>query len=204
MPRGNTDSDLLSPFGLIMPRYLLPCSGCQAPLSVGIAQAGSTAPCPKCGKSVEIPGTRQLRLLPLEANSKEGDPRHPGRKGGVSLIFRLVLATLLVLGSTSFLYGSWLAYERWAAPIEFGHTEDEIYQRVYGEAMKEPIIRSWEHWNYLVESGLSDGSEPMPYFIYNRYYEARKPWMIGSLITGAVTLAGFLCLSFFGFRRAAT
>jgi hypothetical protein len=185
-----------------MSRFQLPCPGCQATISVGIAQAGSSARCPSCGQLVEVPGTRLLRQLPPEAAS-QGPVSRQTRATGASLAARLILAGLLMLGSSSLIYGTWLAYERWTAPIKFGYTEDEMYKEFYDKAMQEPIIRSWEHWNYLVDAGLGQEPEPLPYFIYSRYYEARKPWMVGSLATGAVLLAAFLGLSFAGFRRIA-
>ena len=187
-----------------MSRYLLPCPGCQAQLSVGIAQAGSSTPCPSCGKVVDIPGTRQLRGLPADTPSPGKGKGSTGSSEAVSLGFRLGLASLLLFGSLSLAYGGWLAYERWRSPIEFGHTEDEFFQSLYGESMAEPIARSWEHWNYLVEVGVPEESEPLRYFQYSRYYAESLPWMVGSLAMGAIAMAAFFGLSFLTSRRNAS
>jgi len=149
-----------------------------------------------------VPGTRVLRQLPMETPVSERNGARV-RSSGLSLGFRLILGSLLLLGSSCLLYGGWLAYERWNAPIEFGHSEEEIYKNVYNETMQEPIVRNWEHWNYLVDLGISDNPEVLPYFAYSRYYEAQKPWMVGSLVTGAIAVAAFIGLSFLGFRRVA-
>jgi hypothetical protein len=182
-----------------MSRYLLPCPACQASISVGTAQAGSSMPCPSCGKVVDVPGTRQLRLLPADAlPSLVGKSEAPA---GNSLGFRLLLASLLLVGALCLTYGGWLAYDRWRSPIIFGHTEEEFFQGLYDESMAEPIAQSWEHWNYLVDSGVPEDSEPLPYFQISRYYEERKPWMVGSLGSGTLLIVAFLGLSFFSSRR---
>jgi hypothetical protein len=184
-----------------MSRFLLPCPLCQASISVGIAQAGSSMPCPSCGKVVDVPGTRQLRLLPADSLPNGVGKQASGTSDGNSLGFRLLLASLLLFGSLCLTYGGWLAYDRWRSPIVFGHTEDEFFQGLYDESMAEPIAQSWEHWNYLVDVGLPEESEPLPYFQISRYYEERKPWMVGSLASGALLIATFLGLSFSTSRR---
>lgn len=157
--------------------------------------------CPNCGKVVEVPGTRHLRLLPLEGPGK-GEGKNPrGAAQGLSLGFRLFMAGLLLFGSLSVAYGAWLALERWRAPIVFGHTEDEFFRSLYDESMADPIPRSWEHWNYLVEVGLPEQSEPLVYFQLSRYYETQWPWLVRSLVAGSIALAAFFGLSFLGTRR---
>ncbi|MCA9150622.1 MAG: hypothetical protein KDA92_15025 [Planctomycetales bacterium] len=44
-------------------RFILPCPECQAPLSVGLTQAGETVTC-SCGAQVLVPALRELKLLP--------------------------------------------------------------------------------------------------------------------------------------------
>jgi hypothetical protein len=156
--------------------------------------------CPSCGKVIEIPGTRQLRLLPFEVPPAGVGKQTAGSREVSSLGFRMGLASLLLIGSLSLGYGAWLAYDRWRAPIEFGHTEDEFFQGLYDESMSDPVLLNWEQWNYMVESGIPEDSQPPLYFQYARYYEERAPWMVGSLAIGAIFLAAFFGLSFFGSR----
>lgn len=183
-----------------MSRFLLPCPACRANVPVGIAQAGSSVVCPSCGQNVEVPGTRQLRLLPTESpdvGSKGGSNRRNRSEGG-SLAYRVAVGGLLLFSFVALSYGGYLAYLRWNAPIEFGHSEEELYKELYDKSMADPVATSWDHWNFLVESGIPDTPEPPPYFLYSRYYEEQKPWLIGSLAAGGLSFLVFLGLSLLG------
>lgn len=189
----------------IMSRYRLSCPACEAIQVVGVAQAGSNIRCSGCGQMVEVPGTRELRLLPLEVSG--GAAAKSGQAGGgteeSSHFLRLGMAFLLLLSFVTLTYGGYLVYLRWMAPIEFGHTEEEFYQELYETALADPVARSWDHWNFLIDAGIPEDPEPPPYFVYNRFYEAQKPWMIGFLVTGGVSLLMFLLLGIFHARKTA-
>lgn len=187
-----------------MSRYLLPCPACSQSFAVGIAQAGSTVPCPHCGQVVDVPGTRQLRSLPpavedRAAPAKGGGNRRLDAEGG-SIAFRLLTAGLLLASCSGLAYGGYLLYLRWNAPIIFGHTEEELYQEMMEKSLADPPATVWDHWNFLVDAGIPDPSPP-PYFLYSRMYEEQKPWMIGSLAVGAVSLVAFLALSWLASKR---
>ncbi len=165
-----------------------------------MAQAGSTVTCSHCGQSVEVPGTRQLRLLPLESpepGAKGGVSRRKSAEGG-SFAFRVAAGGLLLLSFLALSYGGYLGFLRWNAPIEFGHSEEELYQELYDKSMADPIALSWDHWNFLLDAGIPDTPDPPPYFLFSRYYEEQKPWMIGSLVTGGASFLLFLALTLFG------
>jgi len=185
-----------------MPKYLIPCPACGATTPVGIAQAGAAVPCVACGASLDVPGTKQLRSLPIvEEDQVTG--RRAGAAGGArdggNLGYRFLVAAMLVVSALGLGYGGYLAYLRWNAPIEFGHSEEEIYEEIYENSMTDPPARAWDHWNYLLDVGIPD-PKPIDYFLINRVYEQQKPWMIGSLAIGGVAFLAFLALSLLGPR----
>jgi hypothetical protein len=169
---------------------------------VGVAQAGASVTCAHCGQTLEVPGTRQLRLLPVESPIKgskgEGNRRKSGQGG--TFAYRVAVGGLLLATFLALSYGGYLAFLRWNAPIEFGHTEEELYQELYEKSMSDPIVTTWDHWNYLVDAGMPGAPEPPPYFLYSRYYEQQWPWMIGSLAVGGTLFLLFLALTLFGPR----
>jgi hypothetical protein len=187
-----------------MQKYALECS-CSATTPVGIAQAGGSALCPACGKLNEVPSTKVLRTLPLyqeqqaELASSPGNSRRSSRSEGGqtsegSILGRLLPAFLLCTAAVSLLNAAYLGWDRWRAPIEFGHTEDEFFAGLRDEAMHDPPARVWDHWRYMVETGLPS-HQPPDYFIVNEYYERRKPWLIGSTILGCLSLGLFVSIA---------
>jgi hypothetical protein len=133
---------------------------------------------------------------PVEG-AKGGGSRRKNAEGG-SFAFRAVAGGLLLLSFLALSYGGYLAILRWYAPIEFGHTEEELYTDLFERSMSDPIARSWDHWNFLLDAGIPDTPDPPPYFLYSRYYEEQKPWMIGSLVAGGTSFLLFLALTLFG------
>lgn len=187
-----------------MPKYALECS-CSAKIPVGIAQAGGSALCAACGKINEVPSTKVLRTLPdydehpAEVASTPNDARQSSRTQGRrtsddSILSRLLPAFLLFTAAVSLLNAAYLGWDRWRAPIEFGHTEDEFFGAMRDEAMHDPPARVWDHWRYMVETGLPT-HQPPDYFVINEYYEKRKPWLIGSTIVGCLSLGLFVSIT---------
>jgi hypothetical protein len=91
-------------------------------------------------------------------------------------------------------YGSYLAFLRWNAPIEFGHTDEELYAEMREQAASDPPVRVWDHFQYLVDTGLPKHDPPL-YFVLAEVYKRQVPWMIGSLVIGGLALATFLALA---------
>jgi len=174
-------------------------------MPVGIAQAGASVACPACGKSIDVPGTKQLRMLPVVADKVESARKSSGLgpTGLGALLIRGLAALLLVATCWGLSYGSYLGYLRYNAPIVFGHTEDELYDDLRQRALEDPPARAWDHWQYIVETGVPDHNPP-PYFIINNVFEKQKPWMIGALTCGAVSLLGFIGVTFLSKRSART
>lgn len=171
-----------------MSRYLLPCD-CGAKLPISISQAGTTAPCPSCSKILEIPTTRQIRLLEIDADKVV--PANPTASGGALL--RVVAALLLLVGLATLCIGGYLVYERRISGIDFKVTEELEIQLGYEAVLKQPPSDTWDYWKYLSEQGL--GREvPAPYFQVKRYLDSREPWMYRMFATGGISLAAFAVL----------
>jgi len=171
-----------------MPQYAFRCD-CTATIPVGIAQAGSSVRCEQCSKLMEVPGTKVLRTLPILEDVVAGAVPKAG------FAQRFLPALLLAIAALSLTTAGVLAKERWFSPIEFGHTEEEFFGAFREDALRDPPARVWDHWKYLVESGLPV-HQPPDYFVINQYFERRKPWLIGSSILGALSLGTFLVLTF--------
>ncbi len=187
-----------------MSRFKIPCGVCGEALFVGIAQAGASASCPKCGGSTEVPGTKQLRAHHrVDASDSEALDQVPTLRtaGSSSLVFRGIAAGLLAISALCLTYGGYLAYLRWAAPIEFGHTEEELFTEIFDRSMADPPARVWDHWNYLVDQGVPDPDPPI-YFLLERQFSLQKPWMIGSLSLGSLTFLAFVVVSVVGGRNS--
>lgn len=153
---------------------------------------------------VDVPGTRELRLLPLESvASPSGKGTRTGSSSEPSIFLRLAMAALLLISFGTLSYGGYLAYLRWNAPIALGHTDDEFFQELYDTALADPVPRAWDHWNFLVDAGIPEDPEPQLFLVYNRLFEAQKPWMIGLLTTGGLTFLAFLGLSYLSSRQLA-
>lgn len=170
---------------------------------MGIAQAGSTTRCQACGRSLDVPGTKQLRNLPpvpMEATAANRRQRDSAT-GGSGLLGRAIPAGLLALAAWGLSYGGYLAYLRWTAPIEFGHTHDELFADIYDRALQDPPARAWDHWQYIVDVGLPKQDPPL-YFILSDAYERQWPWMIGALTVGALSLVAFLVSAVWQARRS--
>jgi len=119
------------------------------------------------------------------------------------MLLRLAMAGLLLLSCVTLSYGGYLAYLRLTAPIEFGHTEEELFQELYDKSMQDPIASSWDHWEFLADGGLPEDPTPPTYFLYNRLFEVQKPWMIGFLSVGGASLLLFVGLSVLSSRGLA-
>lgn len=191
-----------------MPTYALQCR-CGATLPVGIAQAGGSVRCPQCGDSIEVPSTKVLRTLPsfqdspalassaVGASQEVAVSRRPGRSSdnsGDSTLQRVLPGLLLAIAAVCLTTAAVLGWARWNAPIEFGHTEEEFFTAFRDDAMQDPPARVWDHWKYLVETGLPP-HQPPDYFVINEYFERRKPWLIGSTIIGALSLGLFVVMT---------
>ena len=87
------------------------------------------------------------------------------------------------------------------APIEFGHTEDEFYDDLRQRALEDPPARAWDHWQYIVETGVP-AHNPPPYFVISKVFENQKPWMVGALTCGVVSLLGFIGVTLLSKRSA--
>lgn len=171
-----------------MSRFLLPCD-CGAKLPISISQAGTSAPCPGCSKTLEIPTTRQIRLLEQEAGKPV--PASSAASGGAGL--RIVAALLLLVGLATLSIGGYLAYERRISGIDFKVTEELEIQLGYEAVLKQPPSDTWDYWKYLSEQGL--GKEmPAPYFQVKRYLDDREPWMYRMFATSGISLAAFAAL----------
>lgn len=173
-----------------MPQYALGCQ-CSATIPVGIAQAGGSVRCPQCSTLIEVPGTKVLRTLPVveEAHAEVASGR-----SGDTLSQRFLPALLLAIAAISLTTAGVLGWARWNSPIEFGHTQEEFIAAFRDDAMQDPPARVWDHWQYLVETGLPN-HQPPDYFVINEYFERRKPWLIGSSILGALSLGMFLLMT---------
>jgi hypothetical protein len=180
-----------------MSKYQLTCE-CKTILPVGIAQAGTSISCPSCGNAIVVPGTKLLRNLPLDQSDAAAANRRQSSSPG--LLVRGITALLLALSFWGLGYGGYLAYLRSTAPIEFGHSEDEFYTEIYNRAAEDPPARAWDHWQYLVESGLPK-QEPPIYFILVEVYAQQLKWMIGAFAIGSLSLLGFIILSILQSRR---
>jgi hypothetical protein len=76
---------------------LLNCN-CGAPLTISDAAAGQQVPCTECGKEVNVPGLRDLRLLPVvEAKSETKNETAP-TSAGPSMANICFLGGLLIVG----------------------------------------------------------------------------------------------------------
>ena len=189
--------------------FALRCQ-CDATIPVGIAQAGGSVRCPNCGVSQEVPSTKVLRSLPVleqpESSSglmershggesvAKGPSRGIGSRSGDSVLQRILPAILLSIAAVSLTTAGVLGWARWNSPIEFGHTEVEFFAAFRDDAMQDPPARVWDHWNYLVDTGLPP-HQPPDYFVINEFFERRKPWLIGSSILGGLSLALFLVMA---------
>lgn len=184
-----------------MSQYQLTCD-CGAIVPVSVSQAGANVPCPQCSKAIQIPGTRQLRALPpVAVDPASAIRRRDGQSTGLAgFVGRAIAAGLLALATWGLGYGGYLAYLRWTAPIEFGHSEDEFYSGLYDQSLQDPPARAWDHWQYIVETGLPDHNPPI-YFVLVDMFEKQRPWMIGALVVGALSLIAFISLSVLQFRR---
>lgn len=191
-----------------MPSFALRCQ-CDATIRVGIAQAGGSVRCPSCGLSLEVPSTKVLRNLPqIDGNTDgvsanglskgeslpEGATRSRGPKAADSALQRILPALLLAIAAVSLTTAAVLGWARWNSPIEFGHTEEEFFAAFRDDAMQDPPARVWDHWKYLVDTGLP-AHQPPDYFVINEFFERRKPWLIGSSILGALSLALFVMMT---------
>lgn len=201
-----------------MPQYALRCR-CSATIPVGIAQAGMMVRCPECQESLEVPSTKVLRTLETlddSAGQKQSASDRVGRSGqagsgsgsgaGVrtasgkssgsqdSVLQRVLPGLLLAIAAIFLTTAGVLARERWNSPIEFGHTEEEFFKAFRDDAMQDPPARVWDHWKYLVDTGLPS-HQPPDYFVINEYFEKRKPWLIGSSIIGAISLGLFVLMT---------
>lgn len=177
-----------------MPTYALPCSQCGQPVPVGIAQAGSTARCAACGSNTDVPGTKGLRSLPLIEESGQAHRTASEAKSAGSLGLNLLAGLCLAVATVGLGYGSYLAYLRWNAPIEFGHSAEELYAEMREKSASDPPVRTWDHWQYLVDTGLPKHDPPL-YFVLAEVYNRQVPWMIGSLAAGAIGLLSFLIIA---------
>jgi hypothetical protein len=185
-----------------MPKYQLTCD-CGDVIPVGIAQAGASMPCPGCGKSIDVPGTKQLRTLPLLPDQATTATKASGLEptGLGAILARALAALLLIATCWGFSYGGYLAYLRYNAPIEFGHTEDEFYDDLRQRALEDPPARAWDHWQYIVETGVP-AHNPPPYFVISKVFENQKPWMVGALTCGVVSLLSFIGVTLLSKRSA--
>lgn len=184
-----------------MSQYQLSCD-CGAIVPISVSQAGANVPCPQCGKTIEVPGTRQLRALPpvvvdMAAATRRRDGQATGLAGFAG---RAIAAGLLALATWGLGYGGYLAYLRWTAPSEFGHTEDELYSDLYDRALEDPPARAWDHFQYIVDTGLPEHNPPI-YFILVDAFEKQRPWMIGALTVGVLALIAFIAMSVMQSRR---
>jgi hypothetical protein len=177
-----------------MPTYALSCSQCDQSVPVGIAQAGSTVRCAACGANIDVPGTKGLRVLPLieESNPTRGTVAEA--KSAASWWLNLLAGLSLAVATIGLGYGSYLAYLRWNAPIEFGHSDEELYAEMREKSLSDPPVRTWDHWQYLVETGLPKHDPPL-YFVFAEVYKRQIPWMIGSLTVGALGLLAFIMIA---------
>jgi hypothetical protein len=82
-----------------------------------------------------------------------------------------------------------------SAKLPFGVRMPMLVRATDAVGLSDPPARVWDHWKYLVESGLPV-HQPPDYFVINEYFERRKPWLIGSSILGALSLGTFLVLTF--------
>lgn len=177
-----------------MPSFALPCTQCKENNPVGIAQAGSTVRCGSCGTEIEVPGTKILRNLSLIEDSKSSRDKSSASATAASWWTNLLAGLSLAVAAIGLSYGSYLAFLRWNAPIEFGHTEEELYSEMRERAASDPPVRVWDHFQYLVDTGLPKHDPPM-YFVLAEVYKRQVPWMIGSLVIGGLALATFLVLA---------
>lgn len=192
-----------------MPSFALRCQ-CDTTIPVGIAQAGGSVRCPSCGVSLEVPSTKVLRTLEqIDGNvfgvSSDGLAKGESLAAGAatrnrvprapdSALQRILPALLLAIAAISLTTAAVLGWARWNSPIEFGHTEEEFFAAFRDDAMQDPPARVWDHWKYLVDTGLP-AHQPPDYFVINEFFERRKPWLIGSSILGALSLALFVMMT---------
>ncbi|MFM8571530.1 MAG: hypothetical protein ACKOAU_08030 [Pirellula sp.] len=156
-----------------------------------------------------MPSTKVLRTLPLidswgeEAGIGASSSGKSKASVGVgssasetsySWVQRLLPALLLAICAGSFSTAAVLAWSRWNAPIEFGHTEEEFFASFREDAMQDPPARVLDHWRYLVDTGLPP-HQPPDYFVINEFFERRKPWLIGSTVLGVMSLIVFLVMT---------
>lgn len=177
-----------------MPSFALPCTQCNETIPVGIAQAGSTVRCGSCGAEIEVPGTKVLRNLAVVDDSKSSKGANAPGTAPVSWWTNLLAGLSLAVATVGLGYGSYLAFLRWNAPIEFGHTDEELYAEMRERAASDPPVRVWDHFQYLVDTGLPKHDPPL-YFVLAEVYKRQVPWMIGSLVIGALALAIFITLA---------
>lgn len=177
-----------------MPTYALPCSKCGQSIPVRIAHAGSTVRCDACGSNVDVPGTKGLRSLSVIEESSQAQRTASETKSAGSLGLNLLAGLCLALATVGLGYGSYLAFLRWTAPIEFGHSAEELYAEMREKSASDPPVRMWDHWQYLVDTGLPNHDPPL-YFVLAEVYNRQIPWMIGSLAAGSIGLLSFLIIA---------
>ena len=160
--------------------------------------------------SLEVPSTKVLRTLEqIDGNvfgvSSDGLAKGESLAAGAatrsrvpraldSSLQRILPALLLAIAAISLTTAAVLGWARWNSPIEFGHTEEEFFAAFRDDAMQDPPARVWDHWKYLVDTGLP-AHQPPDYFVINEFFERRKPWLIGSSILGALSLALFVMMT---------
>lgn len=159
--------------------YRLPCS-CGQEIVVQTSQAGQNVTC-ACGRTVEAPRLRELRLLqPAEAT-----PLAEYRAPVAQVSFPRIVFVLSLIGlvATS-LYGGLMFLG--LQSLDLGMSEEQLAQRDSETIDKMNLEQLWGAWVSLRSDGL--GLEAPPPELINRY---RSKQLRGALTTSGIVAAAF-------------
>lgn len=161
-------------------RYLLPCA-CGKTIAVGPSQAGGSVTC-ECGQGVEVPRLRDLRELPVEADTANTGKGWSFRMGVLSA--GLVLAALLAGAA------GWFEINEPDPPAPFNaEARAEVVDRNLDQMAPADLVKLLSSvYEPAVSQGFTVAESPREEFI-RRAIELSQQYQRILLLTAAGVLA---------------
>ncbi len=163
--------------------YLLPCP-CGKDIAIDISQAGQTAVCASCGKSVDVPTMRKIRELPeVEVVAdvtamKSGS--WTGLKGGLFAIGMGVTVIALVVGAVAALKRHQLATLAVRPPLGDARQWEALVDGY-------DVLKMHDEWMEKVEGEGLGYWEPHPYLLAR---EQMNTWTMFLVVCGGLAVFG--------------